>query len=92
MSMVIRSPDQQVTLLIKGADNVMLERAAKDQQLHTLNQHLTDFSKLGLRTLVLGQKHLTTMEADAWHREYKVGALSSNILAAHPAHSHTPTQ
>ncbi len=70
--MVVRAPDGQAILLIKGADNVMLERASREQTVRVLNSHLTDFSKLGLRTLVLGQRYLTAMETDAWHAAYKV--------------------
>ena len=72
MSMVVRASDGTTSLLIKGADNVMLERCCRSTPLAALNAHLTDFSKLGLRTLVLGQRHLSTMEADAWHVAYKV--------------------
>ncbi len=72
MSMVVRAPDGQAMLLIKGADNVMLERVSREQSVDVLNSHLTDFSKLGLRTLVLGRRLLTPMEADAWHTAYKV--------------------
>ncbi len=76
MSMVLRGPDGQGVLLIKGADNVMLERASRSASNATLVQHLLDFSNLGLRTLVLGQRYLSTMEVDRWHIEYKVrGAL-----------------
>ncbi len=74
MSMVVKGPDGQVTLLIKGADNVMLERAAREPSTSTLVQHLLDFSNLGLRTLVLGQRHLTAMETERWLVEYKVRA------------------
>ncbi len=62
-------------MLIKGADNVMLERASREQSNATLVQHLLDFSNLGLRTLVLAQRHMSQMETERWHLEYKVGVV-----------------
>jgi hypothetical protein len=86
MSMVVRRPDGQATLLIKGADNVMLERAAREESTSTLVQHLLDFSNLGLRTLVLAQRHLSELETERWHLEYKVCmgvAVGSCAVAMH---------
>lgn len=74
MSMVFRAPDGQHVLLIKGADNVIMDRAAAGLHNDTLVHHLVDFAKLGLRTLVLAQRYLPPHEVERWLVEYKVCA------------------
>ena len=49
---------------IKGADNVMLERAKGVSP--NLDEHLTAFARQGLRTLVIGRKQLQAGEFAAW--------------------------
>ncbi len=70
--MMMRTPEGRTLLLIKGADNVLLERAAADPKQGVLVEHLLVFSKLGLRTLVLGQRYLTDAQAEQWMVDYKV--------------------
>ena len=52
MSVVVRGPDGQITLFVKGADNVIFERLSQHKpQLYdeaTL-AHLKEFAALGLR-------------------------------------------
>ena len=72
MSMVFRTPDGRVLLLIKGADNVIMDRSIDGPHNDTLVHHLVDFAKLGLRTLVLAQRYLSPAESEQWLAEYKV--------------------
>merc|ERR1719359_1398165 len=46
----------------------MLERASAGD--NTLEDHLTEFAKQGLRTLVIGRRKLTEEEFKAWYTEY----------------------
>ena len=60
MSVVIEAPDGSYVLYSKGADNIMLGLAKKSEQdFSTLNQHLNEYAKDGLRTLVLAKKELS---------------------------------
>eukprot|EP00926_Amoebophrya_sp_RCC4398_P021360 GSA120T00025259001.1 len=58
--------DQRVVLFMKGADSVMLERAAPDTILPPAVEDLSEFSVAGLRTLVMGRKYLTAPEANEY--------------------------
>ncbi|CAJ1351333.1 unnamed protein product, partial [Effrenium voratum] len=55
----------EYSLLVKGADNVMLQRAAQQNQ-KVLDADLQAFSEQGLRTLVIGRRSLSSHEAQAW--------------------------
>eukprot|EP00929_Paragymnodinium_shiwhaense_P083793 TRINITY_DN44759_c0_g1_i2.p1 TRINITY_DN44759_c0_g1~~TRINITY_DN44759_c0_g1_i2.p1 ORF type:complete len:1640 (+),score=354.07 TRINITY_DN44759_c0_g1_i2:149-5068(+) len=64
MSVVLTGPGGKRVLLVKGADNVMLARAARvDPQLQL---DLDAFAEQGLRTLVLGRRVLDEAEYVAW--------------------------
>eukprot|EP00405_Crypthecodinium_cohnii_P047476 CAMPEP_0206573016 /NCGR_PEP_ID=MMETSP0325_2-20121206/28597_1 /ASSEMBLY_ACC=CAM_ASM_000347 /TAXON_ID=2866 /ORGANISM="Crypthecodinium cohnii, Strain Seligo" /LENGTH=1487 /DNA_ID=CAMNT_0054077345 /DNA_START=113 /DNA_END=4576 /DNA_ORIENTATION=+ len=55
-------------VMVKGADNVMLERAAHVQP--ALVQDLKEFSMEGLRTLVIGCRRLDAQELSEWQARY----------------------
>jgi len=68
MSVIVKRDDDQYLLLVKGADNVMMERAARKETI--LNQHLKEFSQQGLRTLVIARRKLDPIEVDTWKAKY----------------------
>lgn len=76
MSTVIQRPNGEHVLLVKGADNVMMERAGPSNDLAGLQQHLTLFAREGLRTLVLGRRNLTGQEFTAWQQQYEQAQAS----------------
>jgi len=84
MSTVVRNPSGEIWVLVKGADNVMLDRSASSAP--SLPAHLTELAQEGLRTLVLGRRRLSTQEYEAWHSEFeKAQTAQSNregLLAA----------
>jgi len=67
-SVVVKKKDapegKEYLLLVKGADNVMLQRAAAKPEF--IEDQLLDFSRQGLRTLVLGRKEVSKAEVDKW--------------------------
>ncbi|CAL1151223.1 unnamed protein product [Cladocopium goreaui] len=69
MSVLVKKGSEYL-LLVKGADNVMLERAAQRNQT-TLEAHLKEFSEEGLRTLVIGCRSLSAEEANSWLARYQ---------------------
>jgi phospholipid-translocating P-type ATPase (flippase) len=76
-SMVVRTPSGRVLLLVKGADNVMLDRSERGPGGYpVLSDHLTQFSKEGLRTLVFGVRELEEAEAMQWLSEYRTAACA----------------
>ncbi|CAE7888103.1 unnamed protein product [Symbiodinium sp. KB8] len=68
MSVVVQKGSEHL-LLVKGADNVMLERASSPQR--PLEADLTEFSEQGLRTLVLGSRSLQMTEVSSWLARYE---------------------
>eukprot|EP00928_Gymnodinium_smaydae_P062190 TRINITY_DN4610_c0_g1_i1.p1 TRINITY_DN4610_c0_g1~~TRINITY_DN4610_c0_g1_i1.p1 ORF type:complete len:1745 (+),score=408.37 TRINITY_DN4610_c0_g1_i1:493-5235(+) len=68
MSAVVLGPDGERHLLVKGADNVMLERARSFDP--RLPGHLEAFALDGLRTLVLGRRCLGAAEYAEWKAFY----------------------
>jgi len=68
MSVLVQKGSEHL-LLVKGADNVMLERASSPQK--PLEADLMEFSEQGLRTLVLGQRSLRPDEVSAWLARYE---------------------
>jgi len=68
-SVVVRTPSMEHWLLMKGADNVMLERASAAHG--ELEEQLSAFSGDGLRTLVLGRRRLDEAELASWHSCYE---------------------
>jgi len=69
MSVVVQRDTGEYWILVKGADNVMLERASKvDSQ---LGAHLNEFAREGLRTLVIGRRKLEASEVAAWRQQYE---------------------
>jgi phospholipid-translocating P-type ATPase (flippase) len=85
MSIVVQRPDGSIVVYVKGADNVMFERASSfvdidigakntynlDARTQLLN-HLEVFAEDGLRTLVLAKKELSRSEYEAFSNEWKL--------------------
>ncbi|GBG34093.1 Phospholipid-transporting ATPase [Hondaea fermentalgiana] len=91
MSLVVERSDGSLSLLMKGADNVMLERLApgQDEYVAILSDQLLRYAWGGLRTLVMGRRDLTEDEFVTWqqrHREAMVAPSSERKEAlAHVA-------
>jgi len=64
MSSVVQDPDGSYFLFMKGADNVMIDRAT--QASYDYNSNLSEFSREGLRTLLFGRKKLSQSEFTNW--------------------------
>jgi magnesium-transporting ATPase (P-type) len=75
MSVVVRDVHTGVcTLLLKGADNAVLERLAETdgsgEEIAKVKSHLDEFAREGLRTLVLAQREVPKHELSAWLEAY----------------------
>lgn len=60
MSVIVRSGGL-IKLYTKGADSIIKARLASDQKLN-LDDELTRFSKIGLRTLLIGMRLISEQE------------------------------
>ncbi|GBG27705.1 Phospholipid-transporting ATPase [Hondaea fermentalgiana] len=81
MSLVLnRTSDNSIVLMMKGADNMMLERLAPDEmeKVEELSEALTRYSWNGLRTLVMGKRELTPDEYEEWHETYKSALVAKS--------------
>lgn len=81
MSVVIRFPDNSVKVLVKGADtsmfNILTEDMDEDDYVQAATQsHLSQYSSVGLRTLVLAARDLTDVELEEWQRKYEDASTS----------------
>ncbi|KAK9159340.1 hypothetical protein Scep_005914 [Stephania cephalantha] len=87
MSVVIRFPDQTVKVLVKGADSSMFNILANDNEMlihkkpvidvrHATQNHLTEYSSQGLRTLVVSSRNLTDAELEEWQCSYEEASTS----------------
>lgn len=73
MSVVVqRESDKSYLLLVKGADNVMLERAdMQPEEKQQLTKDLRAFSVQGLRTLVIGYRTLDSQQVNSFMRQFE---------------------
>ncbi|KAJ3235827.1 hypothetical protein HDU81_011406 [Chytriomyces hyalinus] len=83
MSVIIKRPEGQLVLLVKGADSVIFERLAKtedgdpDNTLQSATaKHLEAFANQGLRTLCLAYKIIPNYEYEAWEEKYRAAQNS----------------
>jgi magnesium-transporting ATPase (P-type) len=70
MSVIVRD-GPYIKMYIKGADSIIKERLAEDQTLN-LDDELTKFSNIGLRTLLIGMRLISEEE----YREFNKKAQS----------------
>lgn len=75
MSCILRTPDNRILLISKGADNVIFSRLdnnlSNEEVITRTALHLEDFAKEGLRTLCIAQKELDPTYFQNWLARYK---------------------
>lgn len=72
MSVIVRSPENKLLLLSKGADSVMFERLSdhgREFEAET-REHINKYSEAGLRTLVIAYRELGEDEYAKWDKEF----------------------
>jgi len=82
MSIIVKTPEGDIKLFIKGADSVILERlgTGQDQRRYfdvTVN-HLEEFAKEGLRTLCLGVATIPMNKYEEWNKKWLLASTSVN--------------
>ncbi|KAK9717044.1 hypothetical protein K7432_006454 [Basidiobolus ranarum] len=75
MSVIVRRPKpwNDIVLFCKGADNVIYERLASDQEeiIQATADHIDGYSNEGLRTLCLGYRVLSEEQHTQWEQRYR---------------------
>lgn len=71
MSVIVKSEDERIWLLCKGADVVLMERVAQADYAENTNKQLEDFANEGLRTLVVAEKEWEEGEYNEWNQRWQ---------------------
>jgi magnesium-transporting ATPase (P-type) len=67
MSVIVRTPENKILIVCKGADNVIIDRLYPGQDLVApTNKYLDEFAKTGLRTLLIATRELDAKFYDQW--------------------------
>ncbi len=79
MSILVKDKEtEKYFVMCKGADNIMIPLCKLTQlEVAGLDKSLSSLSQLGLRTLVVAQKELTTMQAWEWLEAFKAATLQT---------------
>ncbi|KAJ3277529.1 hypothetical protein HK104_003219, partial [Borealophlyctis nickersoniae] len=79
MSCIVRSPEGQIKLFIKGADTVILERLGPNNTIvDTTTAHLEEYATEGLRTLCIAYRDIPEQEYQEWAKIYDKASNTIN--------------
>ncbi|KAJ3328024.1 hypothetical protein HDU76_010729, partial [Blyttiomyces sp. JEL0837] len=85
MSVIVRTREGKIHLYCKGADNIILGRLDKADQVYNsievvrkAEESLQHFSEFGLRTLMMGYRELTEEEYEKFKRDHDIAETSLN--------------
>ena len=72
MSVVVRTPDNRILVMTKGADSIIISKlkAGQEKLIDKTSEFLTDYANQGLRTLLLAQKEISEAEYAIWNKKY----------------------
>lgn len=73
MSVVVRTPDDRILCMCKGADSIIIPRLheGQDELIQTTSEHLEDCANEGLRTLIIAQKEVDPQDYKVWAMRYR---------------------
>ena len=70
MSVIIRTPNNKIKMLCKGADSIIFPRLFNYENVDFTNTALNAFANEGLRTLLIAEKVLSEQEYQSFIEEY----------------------
>eukprot|EP00743_Colponemidia_sp_Colp-15_P004221 GILK01004553.1.p1 GENE.GILK01004553.1~~GILK01004553.1.p1 ORF type:complete len:1297 (-),score=268.93 GILK01004553.1:216-4106(-) len=81
MSIMLGAPNGDIILFSKGADSVMLplcslDTVDKEKDMALLQQHIDDFAREGLRTLISAQKTISPENYLVWAKKFHEASVS----------------
>ena len=79
MSVIVRTPEDKIMVVCKGADSIMEKRLAPGQEdlLGKTQEYLDEYAKTGLRTLLVGQKQIDPDFYQEWAKRYVKAATAT---------------
>lgn len=77
MSVVIRTPDEKIKVLCKGADSIIEKRLSNRKNMDVTEKYLEEYASKGLRTLLLAEKEISEEEYKEWQEEYDEACLET---------------
>jgi len=82
MSAIFQREDESLVIMMKGADNKMLERVAPGQEdeLEKLSEQLLRYAWAGLRTLVMGTRDLEEEEFLSWEKVHSDAMVAPSAV------------
>ena len=79
MTVVVKTPENRILVICKGADSIIEKRLKAGQQhLKQTQSFLDAYAKNGLRTLLIASKEITDAEYNAWQNKYKIASTQKN--------------
>ena len=78
MSVTVRTPDNKILCIVKGADTTIIPRLAKGQEelVNKTQEFLTGYACDGLRTLIVAQKEVDPAFYSKWSKDYNKALTS----------------
>ena len=71
MSVIVRTPEDKILLICKGADSIIEKRLRPDQDdIEQTKEHLDQFAQTGLRTLLVASREITEAEYRDFSENY----------------------
>ena len=71
MTVIAQYPNEEIRVLCKGADAMVLPRSREMSYTQLMVRQLEDFASTGLRTLVYSYKRMKPEEYTAWNQAYE---------------------
>jgi len=84
MSVIVEDKEtNQIIIFTKGADSEIIPRLAniRQEKIEDLKRVISEFSKEGLRIIVMGKKILDRTKYDKWYQTYKIASSCSGYNA-----------
>jgi len=79
MTVVVRTPEDRILVICKGADSIIEKRLKPDQStLRTTQGFLDAYAKQGLRTLLIASKVISEQKYQEWQNKYQKASTSIN--------------
>eukprot|EP00347_Sterkiella_histriomuscorum_P021501 403333759 len=79
MTVVVRSEDNRIRVMTKGADSIIIPLLKKPSSiLDKTTQYLDQYAKEGLRTLLIAEKEVSEEFYQEWNEEYQQALVSSH--------------
>ncbi|CAI5984407.1 unnamed protein product [Closterium sp. NIES-65] len=89
MSVIVRTPEGNLVLLCKGADNIIMDRlgGSEEAQRHRpiTEQHMRTYAEAGLRTLAIAWKEIGEEEYASWQARWESAKANMADVAVQAA-------